>query len=148
MKHMLIAVAFLALSCTTMFAQRDDGTSMQPIIERANSVVDLLEKKNMEVVRIEMDIVSDEKATARVLSDSWEYGAIAIADDRIADLDIYVFKEVDGNWVQVKKDDTDDATPAVTIKPTSTSVYKFVIKAHKYNGEFTAAHYALLIYHE
>lgn len=145
---LLVCLAFLLSAALPVLAQRDDGTSMSPIIDRANTVVSMLEKKNMEVVRVELDIVAGEKETARILSDSWTYGAIAVADDRVDDLDLYVFKEVDGDWVQVKKDDTEDATPAVVIKPTSTSVYKFVVKAHKYANGATAAHYALVIYHE
>jgi hypothetical protein len=148
MKSIWFGIAFALLVTHTAFAQRDDGTSMGSIIERANAVVERLEKKNYEVVRIEMDIVAGEKETQRYLSSDWTYGAIAIADDRVEDLDIYVFKEVDGEWVQVKKDDTDDAIPAVALQPKETSLYKFVIKAHKYADGYSAAHYALMIYHE
>lgn len=148
MKHVSVCLFLFIAASLAASAQRDDGTSMQPIISRANAVVELLEKKSYEVVRLEMDIVTDEKATIRTLYDQWTYGAVAVADDRVEDLDIYVYKEVDGEWVQVKKDDTDDATPLVTIKPSSSSVYKFVIKAHKYSEGYSAAHYALVIYHE
>lgn len=144
----LIGILFACLIAPVALAQRDDGTSMAPIMERAAAVVGMLEKKEMEVVRMELDIVAGMKETQRILTDEYTYGAIAVADDRVDDLDIYVFKEVDGEWVQVKKDDTEDATPAVVIKPNQTSLYKFVIKAHKYVGSYTAAHYALIIYHE
>lgn len=147
MKYLLSA-ALLLMIATPLLAQRDDGTSMAPIMERAAGVVATLEKKNMEVVRMELDIVAGEKETQRYLSDAWEYGIIAVADDRVEDLDLYVFKEVDGEWVRVKKDDTEDASPMVIVKPSMTSLYKFVVKAHKYSEGFEAAHYALIIYHE
>src|SRR4051812_31446067 len=102
----LLALLVLLTASTIAHAQRDDGTSMDPILKRAQIVIETLEKKEMEVVRVEMDIVAGEKETYRVLSSDWQYGAVAVADDRVEDLDIYVYKEVDDEWVLVKKDES------------------------------------------
>lgn len=148
MIHTLVSLSLFLILGASASAQRDDGTSMRPIMLSTDRIVSALEEKNYEVVRIEMDIVAGAKETYRTLSDAWEYGAVAVADDRVEDLDIYVFKEVDGEWVEVTRDDTEDKIPAVTMKPSSTAAYKFVVSVPKYVEGFTAAHYALVIYHQ
>lgn len=141
-----LAVALLAAPSTAEAQRRNDGTSMIPLLLKVVGADTLLENQNFEIVRIEMDIVSGPKDSYRTLTDRWTYGIIAIGDDRVADIDVSVYRELDGEWSLVTSD-TDDGTLAmVTTKPSATARYKFVVNAQFASG-YTAAHYALIVYH-
>jgi len=140
---------------TLAFAQReyarldnDRGTSMEPILARAEPLIERIEKEGLEIVRMEFDIISTEKETYRMLYKDWEYGIVAFGDYRIKDIDVAIYEKVRGKWKLVEKDAENDDEAMVTIKPYKDSEHKIEISVYKYNKDYSVGHYGLLIIHE
>ncbi|MEP7127253.1 MAG: hypothetical protein ABI729_00235, partial [Chitinophagales bacterium] len=53
------------------FAQKDDGRTMIPILTDAVDYIDKVEGAGNEIVRMEFDILKDEKETFRYLYEGW-----------------------------------------------------------------------------
>lgn len=147
MKNFSLWVFTLFFSLSN-YAQSDDGKSMKPILEDALPIINTVEKKGYEIVRIEFDIIKDEKVTYRQLYEGWEYGVYAFGDYRIEDMDVEVYKEVGGNWKLVVEDSDESSTALVNVKPLYTGNYKIVVKAAKFASGYKGGHYGLLIFHE
>ena len=146
---------FILLFSTHTFAQReyarldnDRGTSMEPILARAEPLIEKIEKENFEIVRMEFDIISTEKETYRMLYKDWEYGIVAFGDYRIKDIDVAIYEKVRGKWKLVEKDAENDDEAMVTIKPYKDGEHKIEISVYKYNKDYSVGHYGLLVIHE
>ena len=155
MKVILFTVITTVILSGSLFAQDDyanldneKGTSMEPILARAEPLVKRIENKGSEIVRMEYDLVFSTKSTTRTLYDGWTYGIVAFGDYRIKDIDIAVYKQSHGEWKLVEKDAENDHEASVTIKPYRDEEYKIDITVYKFNGNYTAGHYGLLIFHE
>ncbi len=142
----LISILYLPL--TGMLAQPKEGTSMIPILTDALNYIKSAEDMGLEIVRMEFDIISDTKSTFRTLHQGWTYAVIAFGDYRISDIDIAIYKYVDGTWTLTGKDTSAAANASVIVKPSSTEIYRIDIIAYKFISGYTAAHYGLLIIHE
>jgi hypothetical protein len=151
-----IFIAMLILAPARIFAQdvdysafdNEEGTSMKPIFAEAAPIIEELENREMEIVRAEFDLVFDEAVSQRQMFKDWEYGVVAFGDYRVKDIDVYVYKDVDGEWVLVKKDDDASSRAVVIIDPSYDGLYLVKIKVHEFTAGYTAAHYGLLIFHE
>ena len=102
----------------------------------------------MEVVRIEADIIRTSKETVRNLDPSFSYDIVAVASNRIKDIDLAVYKKVDYDWVLVTKDNESDDIAAVSLKPTEYSEYKIVVTAYEFHSGFDVGHYGLVVVHD
>lgn len=150
--RLLVFVCFLGCSLL-MNAQvdysksdNDKGTSMMPILEKTNPIVKSIESKNLEIVRMEFDIVSEKKTTSwRTLYKGVKYGIMAYGDYRVKDLDISILKYEDAKWSRVIKDKKEDSYAIVYITPEKTREYKIEISVYEFHGNYKAAHYGLLI---
>ena len=122
MKKITLLVALFALSAFNSIHSQE--ISMSNILELAAPIVELIEVENdQEIVRMEFDILSSSassKITMRTLYSGWTYGICAFGDYRISDLDIKVYKDMDGEPVLLKKDDDASDVAVVTIEPSST----------------------------
>ena len=131
-----------------LFAQ-DIDLSMGEFIETISESIQLIETDyGQEVVRTEFDIIRTSKETFRTLTDSYEYGIFVIGDDRIKDIDVEVFKVVDGDWILIKKDDKEDAQALVMIEPSTTAQYKIKISAYEFHEGYEVGFYSLAVFHE
>ncbi|HTY07073.1 MAG TPA: hypothetical protein VMC86_11180 [Gemmatimonadales bacterium] len=128
-------------------AQRNDGTSMIDILGKTFGADTIIENQNKEIVRMEMDIVSDSKESFRMLTDRWTYGIVALGDSRIAQIHLSIYRELDGNWSLVTESTNDGTLALVTVTPQSTARYRFVVSVPRFNESYTAGHYSLIIYH-
>ena len=64
-KYLLLALSLVLFSSNAI---ADDGASMLPILEKTQSIIELLENDyDEEVVHVEMDILRDEKSVIRSL---------------------------------------------------------------------------------
>ncbi|MFN8356325.1 MAG: hypothetical protein U0Y10_17850 [Spirosomataceae bacterium] len=118
------------------------------ILGKLQTVIDEAEKRDMEVVRIEADIIRTTKETIRTLDPSFSYSIIAVASNRIQDIDIEVYKKVNYEWVLIKKDDDAKDAAAVTIQPSAYAEYKIIVKAYKFYTGYDVGHYGLAIIHD
>lgn len=144
-----MAVALLLMLGTANASAQNSETTMQDIYEKGKGLVELLEETyNMEIVRIEFDLLFDTKETTRGFNSKYEYTVVGFADHRVEDLDITIYRKSGGNWVQVVKDTEADNSPIVQFRPTSGSQYKIEVKAYKFAQGYSAAHYGIIIAHE
>lgn len=146
---------FLLATCLVLFtssAMADDGRSMIPIMNKTQSIVELLENEhNEEVVHIEMDILRDEKSIIRTLYDDSSYTIAAFGDSRYKDIDVYVYRSTGSgvdDWTLVKRDNDNSSVAVVGVQPESTEIYKIVIKAYQFNEGYSVGHYGVVISHD
>jgi len=151
---MLIVITFV-FTTTISFGQKnysyldnDKGTSMEPILAAAKPLVEEIEGKDLEIVRMEYDLIFDKKSTYRTLYEGWTYGIAAFGDYRIKDIDITVYIERKGKWKKIVEDAENDDVATVSIKPRSDEEYKIVISVYKFNKDYSVGHYGLMIFHE
>ncbi len=151
MKNLMFIIALFAIVSPAFSQTTSKDRSMKPILDDCKSLIDDIEKKNEEIVRMEFDIVKDKKETFRTLTDAYTYGITAVGDYRIKQIGIELYSEnyTDSNtWTLVKVENAEKYYASVTVKPSSTKRYKIVVKALKFEDDNTVGHYGLLIYHE
>lgn len=124
------------------------GTSVRPLMSVVDPIIRMVEERNMEIVRMEYDIVSSQKESFRTLSSDWEYLIAAAGDYRIADLDLALYREVNGQWVEVASDLRPQKAATVTFRPPENGQYRVIVRATRFNEGFTVGRYALLFMHE
>jgi len=123
-------------------------TTMRPIMLQAGYLTTMIEDTlGAEIVRVEMDIINQPKDSFRYLFEGWTYGIAAFADWRVIDLDVEIYKDVDGKWILIEKDDSTDNNPLIFVTPSATGQYRIHVKAYKFLEGFDAAHYGLIIFH-
>jgi len=118
------------------------------ILGKLQNVIDEAENREMEVVRIEADIIRTPKETIRTLDPSFSYSIVAVASNRIQDIDIEVYKKINYQWVLIEKDDDEQDIAAVTIEPSDYDEYKIVVKVYKFYSDYDVGHYGLAIIHD
>ena len=124
---------------------------MYDLIKKGQLIITLLESQDEEIVRAEYDLIHKDspKTIYRTLSSDYTYTITGFASsDRVEDLDIVVYRKVNGNWVEETKDTKTDATPMVTIKPTYTREYKIVLKVYSWEGDYNVSCYGLIVSHD
>ncbi len=127
----------------------DPSASMKPIMTKATQVLDLIEDDHdLEVVRMEFDILRNTKTTIRTLSKGWTYLILAFGDDRFKDIDVRVYRKEKGGWTLVEKDNDSSEVAAVTVVPSYTEEYKIEITAYQFESGYDVGHYGLVIAHE
>lgn len=147
MRKLLLIVTAFILSAGYAIGQSE--TSMGPILEEAVPIIETVEGEDLEIVRMEFDIIGETtKATYRYLHDGWEYAIIAFGDFRVKDMDVKVYKDVDGSWVEITKDEDVDPMAVVTVSPSSTAQYMIEIECYEFEPGYSVAHYGLIICHE
>jgi hypothetical protein len=147
MRKFLLIIAALVL--TSGFAIGQSETSMSPILEEAIPVIETVEGEDLEIVRMEFDIIGETtKSTYRHLHEGWEYAIISFGDFRVKDIDVKVYKDVDGTWVEITKDEDIDPMAIVTVTPSYTAQYMIEIECYEFEPGYTVAHYGLIICHE
>ena len=143
----LLLIGISISNAQSNYAKDDNanGTSMMPIFNKAKNLITTLEEKNkLEIVKMEFDIVTAvKKTTWRTLSKDVSYSIAAFGDYRIKDIDISVFKSVNGNWTRVVKDKKEDSFALVSVKPAKTEMYKIEISVYQFKDKHNAAHYGL-----
>jgi vacuolar-type H+-ATPase subunit I/STV1 len=123
---------------------------MYDLIQTGQRIVSLLESHDEEIVRSEYDLIhkSSPKTIYRTLSSDYTYTITGFASsDRINDLDIVIYKKVNGEWVEETRDVESDATPVVSVKPSYTREYKIVVKAYSWKGGNEVSCYGLIVSH-
>lgn len=143
MKKLFVLLCFF---CMAFIMQ---GRSMYSIMNKSESLVDYLENElNLEIVRMEYDILRTTKTTIRVLSPEWRYQIIAFGDYRFKDIDVLVYRKINGSWTLVEKDQDTSEIALVSISPEYAEEFLIEIKAYSFNDGYDVGHYGLIIAHE
>ncbi len=150
MHRLFLYSGFLLIFTFPQIFQADIYTTMKGMMDDMAEYVYFLEDSlDQEIVHAQVDIITADGTTfSRTLHDGWTYGIAAFGDWRIKDLDINVYVDVNGEWVEVTADDESDNHPVVTVEPEQTNKYLIELSVYKWDEDYTAAHYGLLIYHE
>ena len=141
----------VAICILLSIGQAATASDMYDIIKKGQRIVSLLEEHDEEIVRSEYDLIhkNSPKTIYRTLSSDYTYTIIGFAsDDRIADLDIVVYKKVNGEWIKETEDVGTDAAPMVNINPAYTREYKIVVKAYSWKGGNDVSCYGLIVSHD
>ncbi len=145
MKHCLV---LLLLVLTSVVSAQTRSMGSDGILGKLQKVIDYAEERDMEVVRIEADLIRTSKEIIRSLDPSYTYTITAVGSNRILDLDLEVYKNINGTWTLIKKD-TDAANMAVVqLTPSSHSEYKVIVRAYKFNSGYDVGHYGLVFIHD
>lgn len=153
-KVLLLFTAFVmpaisySQNCDVSKLDNKDGTSLKPILSDAAPIVSDIEERGMEIVRMEFDIIFDDKQVFRQLYSDWEYGIVAFGDYRIEDIDVSVSKEVDGDWVMLEEDDSSRPKAAVTVEPSYDGLYSIDVDAYEFEKGCDAGRFGVIIFHE
>ena len=136
------------LFCTTTQAQSDDFRKViKDIMSQSEAVIDEIIEAELEVVRLEYDLVRDSKNSFRVLSPNYTYGIIAFGDvNRFEDVDLVVYKsDGKGGWDEVGKDTDNTNEAVVKVEPDESAEYRFEVKAAKFKEGNSIGNYCLII---
>lgn len=149
--HRLLSYTVVTSFLICPFALHADiYTTMKSMMDDMTEYVYFLEDSlDQEIVHVQADIITADGTTfSRTLHQGWTYGIAAFGDWRIKDLDITVYMDVAGEWIEVAADDESDNHPVVTVEPSETNTYLIELSVYKWDEDYTAAHYGMLIYHE
>lgn len=143
-----LCIAIASFAQGTVEDDNENGTSLKPILLDSEIVIKKIEDENLEIVRMEVDILKDRKVASRMLYDSWEYGIAVVGDYRFKELDLKLYKRDGQEWVLVAEDVAENGKVSiVTHKPESTEEYKIEIIAVSHSENYTGGHYALFVFH-
>ena len=146
--HHLMCVLLITLLYSFSGQAQTRSMGSDGIIGKLEKIIDLVEGRGMEVVRIEADIIRQTKETRRQLDPNFTYTIAAVGSDRIEDLDIEVYKKVNGSWRLVGKDADTSSIAVVEVKPTAYSEYAIRVKVYKFKPSYSVGHYGLAIIHD
>lgn len=141
----LLAASLVNAQSSVPKSENADGTSMMPIFNQAERLIELLEEKNnLEIIKMEFDIISSSKKTTwRTLHKDVTYSISVFGDYRVKDVDVTIYKSVNDKWVEVVKDKKEESYALVAVKPEKTQLYKIEISVYQFKEDYKAAHYGL-----
>lgn len=148
------ALLLLMLCSLTISAQsgiqfdNDKGTSMLPITFDVLDNIKAIEAENVEIVRIEFDLIFTTKEITRTLSSGYTYGAILYGDYRIKHLKLDVYKEVNGSWKYEGSGLFAEGICSISIPITETANYKFKLTASEFHKDYKVGHYGFILIHD
>jgi hypothetical protein len=150
MHRLLFSSSILLLLVLPCMLGADIYTTMKDVMDDMTEYVYFLEDSlDQEIVHVQADIITMDGTTfTRILHQGWTYGIAAFGDWRIKDLDITVYTDIGGEWVEVTADDESDNHPVVTVEPAETNKYLVELSVYKWDEDYGVAHYGMLIYHE
>lgn len=147
----IYSIVLIFIANNQLIAQ--SGNSVMDLYIEAISAVKKIEAKELEIVRIEFDILEkneDSKVVFRNLSSQFTYQIAAYSDGRISDIDLEVYlKNEDNEFDLVDEVDTDDNIPYVVVEPEEEwGRYAIQVTADEFSGNSKAGRYLLIIAHE
>ncbi len=130
------------------FSDNKNATSMMPIMGDALPVIKYIEDTmNVEIVRIEYDLIFDKKITYRTLYKGWKYGIVVIGDYRLKKINVHLYKYVNDEWKFLRSGKGDSYFSLVNEEPLEKGDYLMQITADEFEEGYKAGHYAIIIYH-
>jgi len=130
------------------FSDNKGQTSMMPIMGDALPIIQYIEDTlNVEIVRIEYDLIFDKKVTYRTLYKGWKYGIVAIGDYRIKKINVHLYKWVNEEWKYINSSESTDYFALLTEEPEEQGDYLIQITADEFQEGYKAGHYSVIIYH-
>lgn len=157
MKKFSISLIALLFSVSISFAQsgieldNETGTSMKPIINSLNDVVDAIEDtEGIEIVHIEFDLLFSDspKEIYRNLSKDYTYGFMAYGDYRIEKVGIDLYRESENGWEYVKSGELNSGAMTLLYEVSEAGFYKISLRALQMVDGYNVGHYGLVVIHD
>lgn len=157
MKKFSISLIALLFSVSISFAQsgieldNETGTSMKPIINSLNDVVDAIEDtEGIEIVHIEFDLLFSDspKEIYRNLSKDYTYGFMAYGDYRIEKVGIDLYRESETGWEFIKSGEINGGAITLFYEVTEAGFYKISLRALQMVEGYSVGHYGLVVIHD
>ncbi len=125
-------------------------TSMMPIVSGIEETIKTVEKENVEIVRMEFDLIFEgkPKETLRTLVQGYTYGVLVWGDYKIKQMAVNVYKKVNGSWQFVITGTPSGSTTTAYVKIEETGEYKFEYHVIQLAEGFTGGHYGMLLIHD
>ena len=155
-----IVLLIFAFTTTLIYSQSgsasDDNTtnvntsnsSIRSIHSESLKYIEAFEEKGFEILRVEQDIILNEaKRSLRSLHKGVEYVIVVFGDKRIKDMHLTLnkFNVNTKQFERVKSDRKTDPFALVSVTPTQTTPYQFVIEVNSFSNSYDAAHYGLIV---
>lgn len=153
MKNIFIFLVFI-FSFYVAFSQsgsqfdNDKGTSMLPITFDLIDNIKALEAENVEIVKIEFDLIFTTKEIVRTLSSGYTYGAIIYGDYRIKKLKLDIYKEINGSWKHEGTGSFVEGICSISIPVIETANYKFKLTVSEFHNDYKVGHYGFILIHD
>lgn len=151
------AVLTLSIFCTQTYSElkyQESYTMFREIMKLGSIAVAAAEENNLEVVKIDIDLVGkgNSKQTLKKLSTGFNYAMIAVGSpSRIKDLDIRVFYITsDGQQILVARDQSVESVAKVNFIPSVAGTYLIIIDAYEMQPGYLGSmgYYFLTVAHD
>ena len=112
-------------------------------------ILTALEAQDREIVRMEYDIIFDEKESFRALSEEWEYTIVAFADAgvKILNISLWYYSDLDNTWNKVTETDSDTNYAIINYKPNSPGSFRAVVKVDQFEEGYNIGRYGIFYMH-
>jgi len=147
LQHFFRRIAFIllmiAVPCSNVSAK-----GVEDVLSKIKATVALWEIVDYTVANIDIDQLSknsDTRSLTRKLYSGNKYQIIAIGDRNFTDVDLTVYKKVNGSWVNVGKDVDTSNVAIVELDCSYSTEYKFEVKAYSFAAGSGTGYYGLAI---
>ena len=123
------------------------ASSMMPIVDGLYETIATLEKENVEIVRVEFDIIFNKKTLIRKLSSKYTYGVMVYGDYKIKKIDVRILKKEGNKWQLHENGENNGSSSIVHIEPSETQSYKIEVEVAEFAEGYSSGHYGLIIIH-
>ena len=144
-------ISFSSFAQTGIDLDNETGTSMKPILNSLNDVVNAIEEtEGVEIVHIEFDLLFDDspKEIYRNLSKDYMYGFLAYGDYRIAKVGIELYRETETGWEYIQSGELNEGTMTLLYEVKEGGFYKISLRALEMVEGYNVGHYGLVVIHD
>lgn len=126
------------------------GKSSKTIHDMGAQILAVLEGQDREVVRMEYDIIFDEKESFRALSEEWEYTIVAFADAgvKVLNVSLWYYSDLDDTWNKVIESNSDTNYAIINYKPAVPGSFRAVVVVDQFTEGFTIGRYGIFYLHD
>ena len=126
------------------------GKSSKTIHDMGAQILAVLEGQDREVVRMEYDIIFDEKESFRALSEEWEYTIVAFADAgvKVLNVSLWYYSDLDDTWNKVIETNSDTNYAIINYKPAVPGSFRAVVSVDQFTEGFTIGRYGIFYLHD
>lgn len=144
MKKATFILSLISLLYTGLFAQ----TSVIQTYDRATREVRAIQDQGNEVVRMEIDVLTNslkERSVSRVAKKGYNYTIIGFADQQIESFTVSIYKG--STFIKKASSDSDNAVK-LTFSPSEDANYTYYVTAQSFTEGNPAGYFCLLVSHD
>lgn len=146
-----VLLSFVSLFSIALNAQCVNGVNSYPIYNQGAEYVQYLDSIEMEIVRIEYDLIFSEKESFRNLYSDWEYLIFCFMDDGVKSFELTINEYDSENdlWFPVAfAEESEDGMTSIIYQPEESKQYKVNLEIIEFYEGYSAARYGLIYVHD